>query len=285
MTLRNKITMPGNDGPEEWVLFANVLEMAGLGDPKTANLKCQINPVIEVSPLPGQDQRQKYIRVNDIPRLFERYTRPTPEQEMAFARITGQVIPDNNTGTPDNSPDNTPGNPAPYPAKKPGNKSKSPDKAPDNFNPDYSSRWWNRFGTVLGDFYRSPLVAYSAFTAMVVALAFLHTTAAWRLLPGLPWWDMPVLAILMQSIILVGTFNASFFKGSNSYYWFLGGFAVYDLVMSGCNFFEGYDPTLLSGSGKELVIGIIDLAIRIGLSVGFTIGTLFFALLVKKIRT
>ena len=283
--IQSKITVSENEGSVEYVQLSEVLSLAGLGDAKTANSKCLIEPVIVVGPLPSMDQRHRYIRVKDVPLLFSRYSRVTPEQKEAMARIIVSKTPDNNIGGETPTPDNAPDNPEPLQSRKPGYKSKSPDKSPDNTPVDYSGRWWNTAGTTLGNFYRSPLVAYTAFTAMVVALAFLHTTAAWRLLPGLPWWDMPVLAILMQSIILVGTFNASFFKDGTSYRWFLGGFAVYDLVMSGCNFFQGYDPTLLSGFGKELVIGIIDLAIRIGLSVGFTIGTLFFALLVKKIRT
>lgn len=274
MTFNTETTAEGHS----WVLFSEVLSLAMIGDAKTANDKCRIQPEIPVLPLPHHDQRAKYIKKEDIPRLFSRYARLNSEQSQAVALILQSIAPDN---APGDSPDNVSDTPDNYPGKRRPDKNKTGGKPAINFQ----DRWWNTWGNSLGDVYRSPLVAYLAFTAMVVSLAILHTTGAWRILPGLPWWDMPVLSFLMQSIILVGTFNAHhFFQKAGAYYLFLGVFALYDLVMSACNFFYGYDPTKLSGNGQQLVVAIIDLALRAGLSIGFPVGTLFFALLVKRIR-
>ncbi len=268
---------------ESWVLFSEVLNAAKLADPKAANKKCEIAPVIERIPLPGFDQRERYIRLQDIPALLKRYRRISPEQNAAFHRILSQLAPGiDGEKTGQTSADNV--------ANFPINKSPKPERAP--VNPvrksglNTGTSIWKTWGDNWGDFYASPWVAYLALTGLVVALAVLHASAGWRMLPNLPKWEILALSVLMQSIVLVGTVNANFFKEDRQYRWFLIGFASYDMLMSACNFFYGYDPTVLTGTSTlpQVIIGITDLGIRLGFTVAFPLATVFFAALVKKMR-
>src|SRR5690606_2453321 len=127
-------------------------------------------------------------------------------------------------------------------AAKPGRKSVS----------NAGNYTWKTRGDYWGEFYASTLVAYIGLTDLVVALTILHASAAWRMLPTLPKCEILALSVLMQSIVLVGTVNANFFKGDSQYRWFLVGFASYDMLMTACNFFYGYDPTVLTASHATL---------------------------------
>ena len=105
-------------------------------------------------------------------------------------------------------------------------------------------------------------------------------------LPNLPKWEILALSVLMQSIVLLGTVNANFFKKDRQYQWFLAGFATYDMLMNACNFFYGYDPTVFTQNAAlpQVIIGITNLGIRTGFTVTFPLATVFFAALVKKMR-
>lgn len=270
---------------EQWILFTEVLNAANLSDPKAAISKCEQVPAIERTALPGFDQRERYIRVRDVPTLLGRYRRISPEQTAAFSRILSHLPGDNAGRKSDAPPEENAGNSSFNSASKPErNAPKQGRKSVGNAG-NYP---WKSWGEYWGEFYASSLVAYIALTGLVVALAVLHASAAWRMLPDLPKWEILALSVLMQSIVLVGTVNANFFKGDTEYRWFLAGFASYDMLMTACNFFYGYDPTVLT-VGKstlpQMIIGVTDLGIRIGFTVGFPLGTIFFASLVKKMRT
>ncbi len=272
-------------GGEQWILFTEVLNAANLSDPKAAIAKCEQEPVIERTALPGFDQRERYIRLGDIPALLKRYRRISPEQTAAFSRILSQ-LPGNNAGSyPAPVSGGNAGNSQPQPTPKQERTAPKQARKPGG---NAGSIAWNTWGDNWGDFYASPLVAYLALTGLVVALAVLHASAGWRMLPTLPKWEILALSVLMQSIVLVGTVNANFFKGEQQYSWFLAGFSIYDMVMSACNFFYGYDPTVLTNGYATLpqvIIGVTDLGIRTGFTVAFPLATVFFAALVKKIRS
>ncbi|MBK8968658.1 MAG: hypothetical protein H6569_07415 [Lewinellaceae bacterium] len=76
---------------EPWVLFSDLLNAANLSDPKAANKKCEREPEIERTALPGLDQRERYIKMRDIPAFLGRYRRISPEQSAAFARILSDL--------------------------------------------------------------------------------------------------------------------------------------------------------------------------------------------------
>lgn len=265
---------------EPWVLLTEVLNAANLSDPKAAIAKCEQEPIIERTALPGIDQRERYIKMEDVPLLLSRYRRISPEQNAAFARILSFFDDDAINPTPGNNPGEHPITP---PIKPGRDTNKVPAKT--GRNPGVSI--WKIWGEKWGEFYASPFVAYSALTGLVVALAILHASAGWRMLPSLPKWEILALSVLMQSIVLVGTVNANFFRQDSQYRWFLFGFASYDTLMSACNFFYGYDPTVLTGYAPlpRVIEGIADLGIRTGFTLGFPIATVFFAALVKRIRT
>ncbi|MEZ4941797.1 MAG: hypothetical protein R3D58_13035 [Saprospiraceae bacterium] len=275
---------------ESWVLFTDLLNAANLSDPKAANTKCEIEPAIERTALPGFDQRERYIKMRDIPAFLGRYRRLSPEQSTAFARILSgfdsdiknelsEQLPSENAGTSDNNAQSYRAMPRQMRGVYPANTARKPGQ---NARSNTLKAWGEKWG----EFYASPLVAYLALTGLVIALAVLHASAGWRMLPNLPKWEILALSVLMQSIVLVGTVNANFFKKDRQYQWFLAGFATYDMLMSACNFFYGYDPTVFTRNAAlpDVIIGITDLGIRTGFTVAFPLATVFFAALVKKMR-
>lgn len=267
-----------------WVLLTEVLNAANLSDPKAAIAKCEQAPIIERTALPGIDQRERYIKMEDVPLLLSRYRRISPEQNAAFARILSYISNGHDANDTKPIPDKNPAEPPIFPPIKPGRDTNKPSS---KIGRSPGGSIWKTWGEKWGEFYASPFVAYSALTGLVVALAVLHASAGWRMLPGLPKWEILALSVLMQSIVLVGTVNAHFFRQDSQFRWFLVGFASYDMLMSACNFFLGYDPTVLtvgSSTLPQVIEGIADLGIRIGFTLGFPLATIFFAALVKRIR-
>ena len=289
---------------DTWLIFTELLQKAGRLDAKTANEYADTLG-IERSTLPGNKLR-KYIRITDVPRLLGKYSRPNPAIEALLSSLESlgypgyitplissdtpdilQSTPANNAGYPGNS---TPAFPPATPDKNPGNSGKKhgvPQPCPAK---KHGVKWradWNAWGNAWGEFYASPFAAYFALTALVIAQAWLHASGVWRRIPTLPVWEVLVLTALMQSVVLIGTVNSRRFFGEKSggYWWFIGGFAVYDVLMGACNFFIGYDPTDLINAvpWPVRIAAITDLGFRVGFSLGFPAATVFFAALVKKI--
>lgn len=289
-----------------WVSFSSLLAAAGIGDAKSAGEKCdRENPALERRPLPGLDQRRIFIRCADVAAFFRRYRRPTPEQSGAFIRVLQEIrrqfpgqVPEDLTGKsglfevprpeigPDNTPDNAgapikppPRNPAIRPQQPRPESRRNPANSPDN--------WWDRIGKTWGDLYASALLVYLALTGIVLAQAVLHGLAFGTRVPKMPLGVVLFLSLLIQSVILVGTVHSRFFQRGGQYGVFLAGFAVYDLVMCASNFFTGYDPTTLLDAGASWpvkIAAVCDLGIRMGFTVGFPLGTVFFASLVKRLH-
>lgn len=282
---------------KNWVLFSELLSEAGGLDATTANRYADQLGIIRVS-LPG-DGRKKYIQTADVPHLLGRYSRPNAAIEALLSSDEIADISGNNAGngTPDILPSPVnypgklpgvkPGNPGKLSGVKPGNPGNKPGKLP-GFIAAFARINWDETGEKWGRFYASPFTAYFALTALIVAQAWLHATGVWRRIPTLPAAEVVILTALMQSAVLIGTVNSRRFFGekSGSYWWFIGGFALYDVLMGACNFFIGYDPTNLIDAGATWpvkIAAITDLGFRLGFSLGFPAATVFFVALVKKL--
>lgn len=284
-----------------WVLFSELLSEAGGLDATTANRYADELGISRVA-LPG-DGRKKYIRTADVPDLLGRYSRPNAAIEALLSSDEFAGISGNNPGndTPDTwdtpaiNPGKLsgvkPGNPGNKPGKLSGVKSGNPGNKPGKLSgvlAAFARINWDETGERWGQFYASPFTAYFALTALIVAQAWLHASGVWRRIPTLPAVEVVILTALMQSAVLIGTVNSRRFFGekSGSYWWFIGGFALYDVLMGACNFFIGYDPTSLIDAGATWpvkIAAITDLGFRIGFSLGFPAATVFFAALVKKL--
>lgn len=255
-----------------WVKWAELLDAAGLTDAKAAAEKCDAAGIAR-EPI-GSDRRVKYIQVPEIPAFFQQYTRPTAEQSGAFARILSELGLTEDVEFSPIAPETS--------GEKPGKKNgDSPPKKPGNGgkNAGNTLEKWRVFlrtsGDVAGEFYASPFFAYLVLSVFLGGQAALHANAAWRSLPGIPAWEVLLLAVLMQLVVLIGTMHSSFFGASWGYWVFLGAFALYDTAMNYCNFFYDFQAGVDSW---------VSLTVRLALTVGFPLATLFYASLVKKIR-
>lgn len=267
----------GPDSTTRWVYFSDLQAEAGISDEKKARKTCDDAGLERVAI--GVDMRRKSVQVSDVPAFFRAFARPTPEQSAAFTRILSELnLPD--AGQPEQTPDSLPDK---LPGKPPA-KSSKPSGETAGKSPAKKAAKWPVFlenaGQVVGDFYASPLFAYSVLTGFLAVQAFLHGNAATALLPSIPAWELYALTVLMQLVVLIGTMHSSRFFGSAwGYFVFMFMFAVYDTAMNACNFFVGF-----SDKAPTPVLWWIGFVMRLALSIGFPVATVFYAFIVKKIR-
>lgn len=270
----------GPDAMTPWVYFSDLLAEAGISDEKKARTTCDDAGIERVAI--GDDARRKAIQVADIPAFFRAFPRPTPEQAAAFSRILAELgLAD--AEFPETAPDGNAGDPPQTPGKSPGKSPKSVGNVAGK-KPGIAGFSWPYFldnaGKHVGDFYASPLFAYLVLTGFLAVQAFLHGNAATAGLPNIPAWELYALTVLMQLVVLIGTMHSSkFFGAAWEYFVFIGAFAVYDTAMNACNFFVGF-----SDQAPTPVLWWIGLVMRLALSIGFPMATVFYAFIVKKIR-
>jgi|GEM_PF-4864708 len=284
---------------ETWASLSDIMREAGNLDLSTLKDKLAIEPIITSIKIPGQDGRTNWIKAEDCPILFTRYSK----QKEVFAHIVAHVSSEkdgvnnmgNNTPTPPlphDSPEQdgvkNPGLPKPTPPLP----APTPDSLPQNtrgkkhgVKPENPMFFWDTWGILLGRFLSSSLVAYLALLCLIITLSILHSVGAARLITNIAWIELWALCLLIQSIILIGTVNSNHFGNEAGYRLFLAGFGIYDSCMTAVNFFYGWDPSpLWSPVPAELIAAIIGLVVRIAFTISFTIGTIFFATLVRKMR-
>lgn len=249
---------------KDYLPLADLIGLMNI-DPKTAKQKAGENniPLYKNAP----DGRVVTICKEDIPRLIFLFPKKiTDENREKIRELIGE-IPGNFPPIPDipDIPNNSPKN---NPNKK---EVKNPVKN--------GMAGYFLLGEKIGDFYASNFFAYTVLSLILIIQAILHAQAAAWFLPFLHFTELWIIVSGIQMVVLVGTMHSRKFGGNNAYWLFLTAFAIYDAVMNACNFFREYQWPAYPTLGDY--IGII---IRLTLTFGFSLATVYYAILIKKIR-
>jgi hypothetical protein len=248
---------------KEYLPLSHLLDLLGI-DPKTAKQKAGENNI----PLHknADDGRIVTICRRDIARFIGIFPKKISEiNREKIAEVIGKEL----ELQPDNKPETKPEN-------KSGNKNgKNPEIKSGN-NP---AKWHFVFGEKIGDFYASTFFAYFVLSTILLIQAILHAQAAAFFLPFLNLAELLIIVFGIQMVVLVGTMHSQKFGGDKSYWSFLAAFALYDAVMNGCNLFRSFEM-----NARPTLLDIVGLTIRITLTFGFSLATVYYAILIKKIR-